>query len=105
MDLSGLLFKREALPERPFFYYRGTDLFACRIGNFKAHFATRNGYGQPQAVTHRPPLLFNLAIDPSEKYDVAASHPEVLQAIQAAVAAHQASLVPGAPQVDDPPAP
>ena len=34
---------------RPYFFYRGTELFACRLGEWKAHFRTQSGYGQPKA--------------------------------------------------------
>ncbi|MDO8542105.1 MAG: sulfatase [Opitutaceae bacterium] len=91
-DIAGVLFGGATLPERPFFYYRGERLFACRLGDFKAHFSTQAGYGQPKAEKHEPPLLFNLAIDPSEKFDLAPQHPDVLEAINRAIAAHEASL-------------
>lgn len=99
-NLGSLLFKSESLPRRPFFYYRGDQLFACRLGEWKAHFKTQTGYGQPKPEAHEPPLLFNLALDPSEKRDVAARHPDVLVQIEEAVKAHQAGVVPGAPQFD-----
>jgi len=99
MDISPLLYESKALPQRPFFYYRGDQLFACRIGEWKAHFSTQTGYGQPKADAHVPPLLFNLGLDPSEKRDVAKDHPEVIAQIEEAVKAHQARLVPGKPQL------
>jgi arylsulfatase A-like enzyme len=98
-DISPLLFERKALPERPFFYYRGDMLMACRLGPWKAHFWTQAGYGQEHPDSHSPPLLFHLPSDPSEKFDVAAEHPDVLEKIQAAVAAHTAAMVRGTPQL------
>jgi arylsulfatase A-like enzyme len=99
VDLSPLLFESQSLPQRPFFYYRGDQLFACRLGQWKAHFKTQTGYGQPKPEMHEPPLLFHLGRDPSEKRDVAAEHPEVIAQIQEAVQAHQAGVVPGEPQL------
>ncbi len=99
-DLAPLLFAGSPLPERPFFYYRGDRLFACRLGEWKAHFSTQNGFGQPKAEAHEPPLLFHLGRDPSEQRNVAADHPDVLEKIRAAVVAHRAGLVPGQPQFD-----
>lgn len=104
MDVSRVLFEGAALPERPFFYYRGTELFACRLGNFKAHFRTQAGYGQSRAEAHEPPLLFNVAQDPSERFNIADKHAEVIARIQAAVAEHQAAMVLGKNQIDDGPA-
>jgi arylsulfatase A len=100
IDLSAHLFRQQALPERPFFYYRGDRLFACRLGEWKAHFLTQTGYGQPQPETHEPPLLYHLGRDPSEKRNVAEQHPQVLAKIRAAVDAHQAKMVPGEPQLN-----
>lgn len=99
-DLGPLLFESKNLPERPFFYYRGEHIFACRLGEWKAHFKTQTGYGQPEPEIHEPPLLFNLALDPSEKRNVADRHPEILAQIQQAVKYHQAGVVPGEPQLD-----
>lgn len=98
-DLSPILFESKPLPERHYFYYRGDQLFACRMGEWKAHFKTQTGYGQPKAEVHDTPLLFHLGRDPSEKRDVSAAHPEVLARISALVKAHQATVVPGKPQL------
>lgn len=98
-DLAPLLFESKPLPSRPFFYYRGEHIFACRMGEWKAHFKTQTGYGQPKPDLHEPPLLFHLGRDPSEKRDVAAQHPEALARIQDAVKQHQAGVVPGEPQL------
>ncbi|HBJ86994.1 MAG TPA: arylsulfatase [Verrucomicrobiales bacterium] len=98
-DLAPLLFESKPLPPRPYFYYRGDQLFACRLGEWKAHFQTQTGYGQPKAEPHEPPLLFHLGRDPSEKRNVAAERPEVLAQIQEAVKTHQAGVVPGEPQL------
>ncbi len=100
-DITGVLTNGATLPERPFFYYRGPQLFACRLGNFKAHFQTQAGYGQAQPEKHATPLLFDVAIDPSERFDIAAKHPDVIERINAAVAAHQAKMTPGVNQLDD----
>jgi arylsulfatase A-like enzyme len=99
LDLGPLLFKFTPLPARPFFYYRGDQLFACRLGEWKAHFTTQNGYGQPNAESHDPPLLFHLGRDPSEKRNVASQNAEVLAQIADAVRTHQSGVVPGAPQL------
>jgi arylsulfatase A-like enzyme len=98
-DLAPLLFESRPLPERPFFYYRGDQLFACRLGEWKAHFKTQTGYGQPKPQVQEPPLLFHLGRDASEKRNVSADNPEVLARIQEAVNVHQAAVVSGAPQL------
>jgi arylsulfatase A-like enzyme len=99
LDLMPHLATGAALPERAYMFYRGTELFACRLGDWKAHFRTQSGYGQPQPESHELPLLFRLPHDPSEKYNVAAAHPDVLARIGAAVAAHRATVQPAEPQL------
>lgn len=98
-DLSPLLFESKSLPSQPFFYYRGDQLFACRLGEWKAHFQTQTGYGQAKTEAHDPPLLFHLGRDPSEKRNIAADHTDVLAEIRQAVKSHQARVVTGEPQL------
>ncbi|MEN3944172.1 sulfatase [Prosthecobacter sp. SYSU 5D2] len=99
-DVSPLLFEGKAPAERPFFYYRSDQLFACRLGEWKLHFKTQTGYGQAKPDEHEPPLLYNLALDPSEKRDVAKANPEVVAKIREAVKAHQEGVVPGVAQFE-----
>jgi arylsulfatase A-like enzyme len=77
------------------FYYRGTKIYAVRKGPYKAHFFTKSAYGKDKEKRHDPPLLYHLGHDPSEKYDVAADHPDVIKDIQKEVALHLANLRPG----------
>jgi arylsulfatase A-like enzyme len=100
VDLRPLLLDGKAPPARPFFFYRGDQLFAVRLGPWKAHFSTQNGYGQPAPDVHTPPLLFHLNRDPSEKYNLAVEHPEKLAELEAAARDHRAALKPGEPQLD-----
>ena len=99
-DVTSLLLHGTPPPTSPFFYYRGNQLMACRLGEWKAHFFTQAGYGQPSPEQHDPPLLFHLGLDPSEKRNVAAEHPDVIARIRDAVIRHQSNLVPGNPQFD-----
>jgi arylsulfatase A len=98
-NLLPLLFESKPLPARPFVFYRGEQIFACRLGEWKAHFKTQNGYGQSKAEAHDPPLLFHLGRDPSERRSVAAEHADVIAQIAEAVKAHKAGIVPGVPQL------
>lgn len=100
VDIGPLLFDGKAPAPRPYFYYRGDRLFACRVGEWKAHFQTQTGYGEPEPEIHDPPLLFHLGTDPSEKRNVAADHADVLQTIHEAIATHRAGLVAGKPQLE-----
>lgn len=92
LDIGDLLLGKTGSPRQSMFYYRGRKLMAVRSGPWKAHFMTQAGYRQPKPKTHSPPLLFNLENDPSEKYNVAKDHPEVIAAIQDLVLQHKAEL-------------
>jgi arylsulfatase A-like enzyme len=98
-DISALLFEQNSPPAYPFFYYRGDQIYACRRGEWKAHFRTQSGYGQPKPELHDPPLLFHLPRDPAERFNVAAQNPQIIAQIQQAVEAHRAAVVPGKPQL------
>lgn len=69
-------------------YYLGAQVFAIRKGPWKMHLKTLNPYIGEQAVAHDPPLLYQLEHDPSERFNLAAEHPEVLAELQAALQRH-----------------
>lgn len=86
-------------PRQEMFFYRGTRLFAVRHARFKLHYVTQEGYVQPEPEIHEPPLLFDLGVDPGERYNVADRHPEVIEQIQRIADQHQRGMVPGEPQL------
>ncbi len=94
-DLAPALFHKLASPRDSMFYYHGQEVFAVRLGEFKAHYKTKTSYtGQRDAVVHDPPLLFHLGQDPSERFDIASAHPDVIAAIGQLKAQHEATIVP-----------
>jgi arylsulfatase A-like enzyme len=93
-DLSAALRGRGRSPRQTMFYWRGSKLYAVRHGAFKAHFITRSEYGGEAPVTHETPLLYNLDHDPSEKYDVAANHRDVIAEIRRIADAHKSGIPP-----------
>jgi arylsulfatase A-like enzyme len=100
VDIAPLLFGTGSVERDAFFYYRGEQLYAARLGPWKAHFITRTGYGPDPAVAHDPPLLFNVAEDPGERYSVpAAERPEIVARIMEAVSKHRANLKPAPSQL------
>ncbi len=99
VDLSPVLRGEGPSPRNNMFFYRGTRLFAVRHGRFKAHFMTQPAYGGDPAEEHDPPLLFDLGEDPSEKFNVAGQHPEVLAELRRIAAEHTEAMVPGEPQL------
>ena len=100
VDLSPVLFGTGSSPREHIFYYRGTEVWAVRVGPFKAHYRTKSGYLKDPEIRHNPPLLFNLEEDPAEKFDIAADHPDVLERIAAVVAEHKRKLVAAPTQLE-----
>jgi len=99
-DLAPVLRGAAPSPRDTMSFYRGTALYAVRHGAFKAHFITRSEYGGESPVAHDPPLLYNLAEDPSEKFDVASRYPDVVARIRAVAAAHQKTVEPAEGQLE-----
>jgi arylsulfatase A len=101
VDISPLLFGSGTVSRDAFFYYRGQQLYAARLGPWKAHFVTRTGYGPDPAQPHDPPLLFNVVEDPGERFDRAAEKPDVLAKIQEAAEKHRSNLNPPPSQLTE----
>jgi uncharacterized sulfatase len=101
VDMMPVLTGRGASRREVFFYYRGTQLFAARKGRYKAHFITRSSYGKDDTQKHEPPLLYDLSADPSEQFDVAAQHPDVLADIAKEVERHRATIQPVKNQLEE----
>ncbi len=93
LDIRDVLLGKGPGPRNSMLYYRGRQLMAARLGPWKAHFKTQAGYGQREAETHDPPLLFHLEHDPSEQFDVAKDNAEVITKIRQLVAQHEDKLV------------
>ncbi|WP_242085554.1 sulfatase [Aestuariivivens sediminis] len=100
VDLAPVLFEGKESPRKAMFYYRGDKLYAARVGAYKAHFMTQDQYNN-EVTEHQTPLLYNLNIDPSEKFDIAAQHPEVIKSIIEVVKTHEANMVKGADMLKD----
>ena len=107
-DLSPVLFGTGKSTRNTIFYYHGTKVRALRVGDFKAHFMIQNEYGSQTAhpITSPPteipnqltlletPYLFNLAIDPGERHNIADNHPEIIADIRKIMEAHLATVKP-----------
>jgi arylsulfatase A-like enzyme len=61
-------------------YYRNGEIYAVREGRLKAHFVTEDAYGQDtHRITHDPPLIFDLASDPGERFALEAPPPALIE--------------------------
>lgn len=93
-DLSPVLFEKKDSPRNEMFFYRGQQLRAARKGDFKAHFYTKTEYVGGKVEEYDPPLLYNVMVDPSEKYDIASYHKDVISDINEMVKKHKDSIEP-----------
>jgi len=100
IDITPLLKGEPNVDRSAYFFYRGTQLYAARLGKYKAHFVTQPGYGPDKPAPHDPPLLFDLENDPGESFDVADRHADVVARITAAVEKHKATLKPAPNQLE-----
>jgi arylsulfatase A-like enzyme len=99
-DITPLLTAAGTVDRGVYLYFRGTKLFAARLGKWKAHFWTQPAYGTPEPTQHNPPLLFDLHADPGETFNVAAQHADVLSQIQIAVDRQRQALDPAPTQLE-----
>ena len=102
VDLRPALFGTGPSPRKSMIYYRGEQVFAARKGPWKAHFITQGAYGPPARKEHEVPELYHLLHDPSEKYNIAAEHPEVIEEIRKMVAEHEKTVKPVVNQLEIP---
>lgn len=84
------------------YFYRGTQLRAIRKGAWKMHVYTKADYKGGKVEKHDPPLLFDVEGDPSEKYDVAAKHPDVIEDLKKEIEKHKATVKPVPSQLEIP---
>lgn len=92
-DLTPVLTGGGDTPRNEMFFYHGTRIFAVRKGAYKLYFYETNPIGYPERMRKLDTLqLFNVSVDPSEKYDVAQKHPEVIAELQQLVTEHQSTV-------------
>lgn len=95
VDLTPVLFGNGNSERDNMIYYRGQTIYAARKGAYKLHYITETCYTKDNGkIVHENPLLFNVEVDPSEKYNLAEEFPEVVGEINAMVDAHKAGVVP-----------
>ncbi|XP_036951516.1 N-acetylgalactosamine-6-sulfatase [Acanthopagrus latus] len=125
LDLTPVLLNQDPgeLQNRPIFYYRGNELMAVRLGQYKAHYWTwSNSWEQfktginfcpgqevPGVTTHiqkehtMQPIIFHLGRDPGEKFPISVlseEYQDALSRISPVVEQHKKTLMPGVPQLN-----
>jgi arylsulfatase A-like enzyme len=100
-DLSPTLLRGVASPRETLFYYSASGLAAVRRGPYKVHFqvpppGTELGEQKP---IPGPPQLYNLEEDPSERFDLAASRPDIVDQLRRLADDHRKTVAPVANQI------
>jgi arylsulfatase A len=98
VDMSPILFQNSASRREMQFFYYGEQLYAVRKGKYKAHFLTHDGYTKDPVAKHDPALLFDVRTDPSERFDIASEHPDIVADLKKEFEKHRAEVVPGKAQ-------
>ena len=94
-DLSPLLKGQNSNPRNEMFFYHGTKLFAARLGDYKLYYYKNDPSGYPEKLEKLEKLeLFNLAVDPSERYNIIDKNPDTAAQIQEVVSKHLSTVVP-----------
>lgn len=93
-DLTPALRGTGPSPRKEMFFYKGTQLYAVRKGDYKIHFATYTAYVKQEPVVHDPPLLYEINHDPAERFNITPEHPEVLEELKALAQKHRDSVIP-----------
>jgi len=94
MDLGPALFGNADSPRDTLYFFRFTDIFAVRKGRYKAHFSVYGAFGADGRTDLKEPELYDLESDPSEKYNIAAQHPEIVAELKELAREEAASIVP-----------
>jgi arylsulfatase A len=96
-DISPVIFGTGPDPREVVYYYGGgAQIYAIRKGAYKAHFIVQpeSGGTFETKIVQDSPLLYNLNVDPSEKYNIATEHPEIVADLKKILETHQATLIP-----------
>ncbi|WP_276389356.1 sulfatase family protein [Eudoraea chungangensis] len=100
VDISGTLLNGNPSTRKSILYYRGTEIYAVRIGKYKAHYITQGEYGEfGKREEHEPPILYNLDTDPSEQFELTGDYTDVLNEFDLILEQHNAKLVKGKDQL------
>lgn len=101
VSLAATLLEGAAGARATLAYYRGDELQAYRLGQYKAMFVSEGSYGDPpERTVHDTPLLFDLDRDPGERYEISVQMPQIVAQLVMAAEEHRASFTQAAPIFD-----
>jgi uncharacterized sulfatase len=94
-DILPLLRSTGASPRKELFYFLGAEIQAVRDPTWKLRIGPPEGAGRAgRGAAPLPPVteLFNLQLDPAERHNVAAVHPEIVSRLRARMDAFRQEL-------------
>ena len=106
LSLKNTLLNQGAGKRNSILFYRQREIYAARLNEYKAHFITQGAYDYNGSNHYNArgyvkrnekkildkPLLYNLNDDPSEKFNIANQHPEVIEKIKELIDDHNKNL-------------
>ena len=99
-DLSPTLFKNQESPREELFFYHGTTIFAARKGDYKLYYYKNNPKGYPEQLEKLHELeLYNIQKDPSERFNIIGTKPDLVKEIREMVKKHRGAVEPGEDQM------
>ncbi|WP_250149307.1 sulfatase [Flagellimonas sp. 389] len=100
-NITPVLKGEDENPRNEHFYYHGTILFAARKGDYKKYYYKNNPMGYPERMEKLDtPELYNVQLDPSERFDIAKEFPEIMVVIDEMVNTHRATIVKPESELD-----
>jgi len=92
-DLLPMLASGAASPTKELFYMSGDSVEAVRDARWKFRYTN---HGRTGVAPGTPPVseLYDLDVDPGERYNVAADHPDIVARLRARIAAFAHEVVP-----------
>ena len=98
LSIKQTLLNRTSSERNKIIFYREREIYAVRYGDYKAHFIIKGAYNYPEGsnkkIVLENPLLYNLSIDPSEKFNIAKKFPEKVKEIKKIAEEHLKSFEP-----------
>ena len=96
ISIKNTLLNHDPSKREKILFYRSREIYAVRYKEYKAHFITQGAYNYPagsnKKIILNKPLLYNLNVDPSEKYNIAEKNPEVIKKIKNIIVKHKKNL-------------
>ena len=83
----------EKSPNEAIYYYHAEKLEAIRVGRWK-YMRKHNVYVWPSNLQQKGPWLFDMEVDPNERYNMGHTYPDVMKELEAKIVEWENSFEP-----------